>query len=173
MQSSSQSWPGVCQIYTNSNCPQTDNGQRTRDCGHGTEYADYWSWLLYEDWPETRFRLRPITRAGHRATLATCNYQNFHGSIIMGSGALQLCRPININTAGGGSGTCGGQWRGGGERRERERAPHVQRLHMRLVQRPFMQFIVFDGIQCAKASQVRLSQAKLDHPLSIGHLGDR
>lgn len=81
--------------------------------------ANYWSWLLYEDWPETRFRLRPITRAGHRATLATCNYQNFHGSIIMGSGALQLCRPININTAGGGSGTCGGQWRGGGERRER------------------------------------------------------
>lgn len=59
------------------------------------------------------------------------------------------------------------------EERERERAPHVQRLHMCLVQRPFMQFIVFDGIQCAKASQVRLSQAKLDHPLSIGHLGDR
>lgn len=68
MQSSSQSRPGVCQIYTNSNCPQTDNGQGTADM---ELTADYWSWLLYEDWPETRFRLRPITRAGHRATLAS------------------------------------------------------------------------------------------------------
>lgn len=43
-------------------------------------------------------------------------------------------------------------------RTKRERAPHVQRLHMRLMQRPFMQFIVFDGIQCAKASQAKPSQ---------------
>lgn len=50
------------------------DGRRTRDIGR-LPTADYWSWLLYEDWPETRFRSRPITRGGHRAT---CNFQNFH-----------------------------------------------------------------------------------------------
>lgn len=66
---------------------------------------DYWSCLLYEDWPETRFAFWPITRergrqAGRQATTKTSTF--LACSIIMGSGALQLCRPININTAGGG-----------------------------------------------------------------------
>lgn len=62
--------------------------------------ADYWSCLLYEDWPETCFWFaRPITseEPTRQAKTSTSG-----GSIIMGSGALQLCRPININAAGGG-----------------------------------------------------------------------
>lgn len=73
--------------------------------------------LLYEDWPETCFRL------------AATSSSSWPGSIIMGSGALQLCRPININTAGGAWWRCA----------DREEAWHF--MH-----KLFMKFIVSDGI---------------------------
>lgn len=81
-----------------------------------------WGLLLYEDWPETCFRL------------ATTSSSSGPGSIIMGSGALQLCRPININTAGGAWWRCA----------DREEAWHF--MH-----KLFMKFIVSDGIHCTTA----------------------